>query len=73
MGQRNTNPIGSEADEAAGPLLHAACEIESIGSLGLPAMQGVSGSAMGSARGSASFGDSNLATDEEDGVAKLLR
>eukprot|EP00973_Karenia_brevis_P058178 8097866-Karenia_brevis.AAC.1 len=36
-------------------------------------MQGVSGSAVGSARGSASFGNSNLATDEEDGVVKLLR
>eukprot|EP00973_Karenia_brevis_P082809 11479394-Karenia_brevis.AAC.1 len=36
-------------------------------------MQGVSGSAVGSVRGSASFGDSKLATDEENGVVKLLR
>eukprot|EP00973_Karenia_brevis_P032252 4446605-Karenia_brevis.AAC.1 len=36
-------------------------------------MQGVSGSAVGSVRGSASFGHSNLATDEENGVVELLR
>eukprot|EP00973_Karenia_brevis_P041744 5778414-Karenia_brevis.AAC.1 len=49
-GQRNTNPIGSEADDAAGPSLYVVCGMESSGSLGLPAMQGVSDSVVGTVR-----------------------
>eukprot|EP00973_Karenia_brevis_P038426 5298824-Karenia_brevis.AAC.1 len=36
-------------------------------------MQGVSGSAVGSVRGSASSGDSNLATIKKNGVVELLQ
>eukprot|EP00973_Karenia_brevis_P081371 11278929-Karenia_brevis.AAC.1 len=39
MGQRNTNPIGSETDDQAGPHLCVVGGMESLGSLGLPAMQ----------------------------------
>eukprot|EP00973_Karenia_brevis_P069866 9714228-Karenia_brevis.AAC.1 len=45
MGQRNTNPIRSEADEAAGPSLLVEKRSTSEESLEQPAMQGVSGSA----------------------------
>eukprot|EP00973_Karenia_brevis_P007855 1065902-Karenia_brevis.AAC.1 len=40
MGQRNTNPIGSEADEAAGLSLLVVERVASKESLELPAMQG---------------------------------
>eukprot|EP00973_Karenia_brevis_P041996 5813875-Karenia_brevis.AAC.1 len=73
MGQRNTNPIGSGADDAAGPPLYVVCGKESLGSLGLPAMQGVSDSAVGTVRGSASLSDPNLTIKDENGVVKLLQ
>eukprot|EP00973_Karenia_brevis_P001753 238561-Karenia_brevis.AAC.1 len=36
-------------------------------------MQGVSGSAVGTVRGSASLSDSDLTTNKENGVVKLLQ
>eukprot|EP00973_Karenia_brevis_P082520 11437935-Karenia_brevis.AAC.1 len=73
MRQRNTNPIGCEADEAAGPSLLVVKRSTSKESLEQPAMQGVSGSADDFVRGSASSGGSNLITKRKKGVVKLLQ